>query len=682
MVVHTAKDWTAQISPEAWLKLSSTMGNFVNSLSDRDNLVVSVTPHVDEDGKKHVASAYYIPRNSSVYFDAAQFFTEKDAQDIPYLDMFYDEDKADYYGIAGAAAHEASHAAHTVLEYPQDASRDVIHWMTILEESRCEAQHLRRRPHDAGLLLGAVRHIVMPGLFDKSYNMSQMTVARAAELCGLILARVSTGVISGDIAAPLRKKVEEVLGQDVLIQLEAIWVEAQSVADADIASLQACAEAWIKALKDNGKNEQPDSGDESESGEQGESSSGEGSSGGQSSSGSSNESDTDKDGSGSSKGESSEDKDGSSENGESAEGDAKEGTTSYRLPCGSYTPGDNPEKSEEQSKGAENAQQQHDDKVVQSIFDSMEEEAKKKINEGDNGAGNISSDPDSERKKAEQERGEAQKVAQEVFTRSTATSTSPGWAYAVPSVSEQAPTAQDVSQARALANALKKAQYRDVSRTRVASLTPPGRLNIQQAAARSAQVATRQAITTTPWSQVRRREMERPPLRVGLSIDVSGSLNQWQRPISVMGWSIAQAVKAMDGTFASSVWNGKAYPLIAPNRFPSRIPVATTCGGSSGCAESITALEGALHLVDSDGVKVLVVLTDGEIHPTGIQKRIDRLAAANVQVLWVLLGGSRNSRTHFVPNNVTSVNVTDGSQFGRVIGEGLVEALKKHQMLL
>ncbi|MFB6557056.1 hypothetical protein ACFCWX_45305, partial [Streptomyces sp. NPDC056405] len=86
------------------------------------------------------------------------------------------------------------------------------------------------------------------------------------------------------------------------------------------------------------------------------------------------------------------------------------------------------------------------------------------------------------------------------------------------------PEAGEKAAAGRLARALRAAAYRERTTTVTASAAPPGRLNMRQALARDAQRAAGATPTATPWTRTVHRPTPTPPLRVGIAVDVSGTM--------------------------------------------------------------------------------------------------------------------------------------------------------------
>lgn len=209
-------------------------------------------------------------------------------------------------------------------------------------------------------------------------------------------------------------------------------------------------------------------------------------------------------------------------------------------------------------------------------------------------------------------------------------------------VTSQRPGERELRWARTLAAELDRAGYRDVARSRVRRPVPPGRLDRREAARRDAQRDLGLRVTARPWSAVRRRIVDRPPLTVGIAVDVSGSMDAWARPASVLAWALARAVRGRSGTVAAVAFAGHAQVLIPADTAPENVPVASCGGGSTGLPAALEALDGELGLSDACGARALVVVTDGDLPNADRAAALaGSLAARGVTVLWAI-GGERS----------------------------------------
>ncbi|MEE4599234.1 hypothetical protein V2J94_46835 [Streptomyces sp. DSM 41524] len=202
------------------------------------------------------------------------------------------------------------------------------------------------------------------------------------------------------------------------------------------------------------------------------------------------------------------------------------------------------------------------------------------------------------------------------------------------------PTASEKAAAGQLAKALRAAAYRERTTTITASAAPPGRLNMRQALAREAQRAAGATPTAAPWTRTLRRPNPTPPLRVGIAVDVSGSMNAAADPIASAAWILAKATALTDpdSRTATVAYDRALTAITAPGRAPAKVTRFEARGLGHRLAEAIDALCAGLALTQPGTGRLLVIASDGYYHPDEAARaaqRITTLKDAGCAVLWL-----------------------------------------------
>lgn len=252
-----------------------------------------------------------------------------------------------------------------------------------------------------------------------------------------------------------------------------------------------------------------------------------------------------------------------------------------------------------------------------------------------------------------------------------------GSAAAAIDVAHHEPTVELRDETRRLTAALRNASSRDVTRTQVRSVAPPGRLNTAELARREGQIAAGLRVTAQPWTQTVRHETDVPPLRVGISCDVSGTMQAAQQSAAELAWALASAGVGIGAKVAAVAWNTDVAATVAPNTRPAFVPVAHCGGGSTGCADSLRALDGALGLSDGSAVSVVVVITDSLLGDTfaDINTKLRGMLAAGVHVLWVTDTPNCDVAAH---PRLDVVQVQFGAQgVAAMVGDAIVKLLAR-----
>jgi hypothetical protein len=201
------------------------------------------------------------------------------------------------------------------------------------------------------------------------------------------------------------------------------------------------------------------------------------------------------------------------------------------------------------------------------------------------------------------------------------------------------PTPAEQTAAARLSRALRAAAYRERTEERTTSPTPPGRLNMRQALARDAQRAAGSIPTAEPFTHTRRRSSPTPPLRVGIAVDVSGSMEDACKPVASAAWIVARAAALTDpdSRTATIAYDNDLTALTRPtHRAPDRVTQFKADGGSHNLGDAIDALDHSLELDRPGTGRLLVIVTDAQYwgdETAEAVTRINRLTAAGCAVL-------------------------------------------------
>ncbi|MEV0604266.1 hypothetical protein AB0I82_33905 [Streptomyces sp. NPDC050315] len=281
--------------------------------------------------------------------------------------------------------------------------------------------------------------------------------------------------------------------------------------------------------------------------------------------------------------------------------------------------------------------------------------------------------------KAAQER-QAAKVAEKVFTPGARPFTPDakrgrGRRVTSPVTGTRPPTPAEKAAAGQLARALRTAAYRERVATVTASAAPPGRLNMRGALARDAQRAAGATPTALPWIHTQRRQLPTPPLRVGIAVDVSGSMRAAAAPIASAAWIVAKAVALTDpdSRSATIAYRRSLTAITAPGRAPTRVTEFDADGGGHSLAETLDALIAALALTTPGAGRLLVIASDGHYRPeeaAPAAQRIAALRATGCAVLWLAFDPDPRP----LPGT-TVLELADPAQAAAAIGKAATVAL-------
>jgi len=601
-----------------WGELAKRSEAFVDYLTDRGDVAVIILPDHRPQDKRDIAplpAGCFYPSLARMNIDASQIF-DTSLVDLHTIDPNVVFTQKYYPKLVGVLVHESAHARHSTYEIPSHVSQSVAKWIAVLEEIRCENKILQDFPQYSNHIATIVKTIAAKDTFEQATSGSKVALQNryaAAQTAILVLGRITSGVFEDTtVIAAISSALDSDLGGD-LLELERLWEEVFDIDDDDVESLVEVATKISELIdpKNEAEQEQPEN--------------------------------------------------------------DKNGTGATSMPCGAYIPNKNgePEPATETSP----PKPERASIELEELLEELEKIAEQEVKDGF--ASRIYEIPKSESQKNEERRIKIKAKADAIKPMPeppTSSSYGYGW-QPVRSIKAQ-PNAVDISRARAITKAIESAHFRDVTRTITPSELPPGRFVIREAMNRQAQVSNRQAITAKPWKQTRRRSVENPPIKLIVLSDISGSMGAYQREVASFTWAMANGVKKIRGAVGALAWNGSGAPfhMIKPNsNISSTIDYYAAGGGSDGLPDAIRAADGLMNLGFGEGVRVMVVITDGDLpNRQAIQAEINLLTNRGVMVLWIV-----TTSYGFKPASTTVAVLDKPENFGRVVGPKIIEALAK-----
>lgn len=245
MTAHVAAPAAAPtaVFPAApgWLTLSAAFGDEVPAIADRDDLVVTVAP-----GAGHGAPACFFPDLATIEVDGAHLGKGVDPATVAPHRV---GDRRRYRTAWGLLTHECGHAKHSVWRAPEGAPPGAVAAADLLEETRMEAAQVRRRPGDRYWLRASATNLILADTrANDPVSAPQATPQDAARSAALLLARVDAGILNRREVARVDRAVRDVLGDDILATLRAIWRAAHVTADDNGARMIELGRRWCEAL--------------------------------------------------------------------------------------------------------------------------------------------------------------------------------------------------------------------------------------------------------------------------------------------------------------------------------------------------------------------------------------------------------------------------------------------------
>ncbi|MEV0269833.1 hypothetical protein AB0H43_13730 [Hamadaea sp. NPDC050747] len=226
-----------------------------------------------------------------------------------------------------------------------------------------------------------------------------------------------------------------------------------------------------------------------------------------------------------------------------------------------------------------------------------------------------------------------------------------------------------------LTRALRDAALREPTVTVGTAPIPPGRLRVRAAMSNQIQARMGQTPTSEPWRRKTRQPNPRPPLRIGIAVDVSGSMARFLDPAAVTTWLLANATSRLPGSATATVIFGdQTRAITRPGQSLAGVPILPQDGATEGLLTAIDALDHQLGLsAAGHSARMLVIVSDGGLglHELALcQGRLDRLAREGCGLLWI---GPQNSRPLHGGRIVLADNTTS---IADLITSAAVDALR------
>ncbi|MEZ5157554.1 MAG: VWA domain-containing protein [Candidatus Nanopelagicales bacterium] len=520
--------------------------------------------------------------------------------------------------LAGLVLDGASRAAHSRWRgrVGADVPAGVLEVAWALDAARAHRRLIIRSPRSRLFLRSAA-------------PVTMSVVGSPRVLLERVLPQVDAGVLPRWVGERTRPVVEEEFGADVVAECTQIWRQVLALRDSDEEQLLALSEQWCRLLPDA----DPDSGSGAGSGER------------EGAAQSVDSGDTGR-----------EDHPAcTAGDGDSGEGGADPRDQQANPREGTGTAGDGDQLDPGTGVGSGWTD------LLRDLAAETSGEAELELHQA------LGPQPTPEKRADNTQRDLAAAAARSVFD-----------AKALTRIRNRPPTDTDIAERAAIVRRLKRAQYEAPRQVTEHVAYPAGKARTSGLVQRAAQRANGQVVTATPWRRNRRKVAEKPPLHVGVVVDVSGSMDRWLPAAGTVIWSLAAAAAELGGTAAATGFGGTVTALLGPRTGPNRVPVVPGGSSSTGCAEAMSAVTAGAELTTPFGARVLVVLTDGELpshEASAIDDRVRYLRRHDVQVVWALTGD--RERASVIPEDTTVIDHVTPDAFAGLVAGAIATALER-----
>lgn len=289
------------------------------------------------------------------------------------------------------------------------------------------------------------------------------------------------------------------------------------------------------------------------------------------------------------------------------------------------------------------------------------------------------------RSKAARQQRDHEQVAHDVFSKSTAEINSTGSGSLLKET--RSPTPAERAAAVKIAQLLEKAKYRERDETEIQSILPPGRLRTRAVVQQAAYKAQGSMMNAEPWRRTVRKHTDDPTLKVGVMVDISGSMSAAMEPMAATAWAMSEAARRVQGRCAMVYYGSGVFPTLKPGQHLDQVNVYTAPDATEKFDKAFKSLDGSLGLLQSTGARLLVVVSDGvytETEVVNAKHWVRECERNGVAVLWLSYENEgynphRGYLEKITEGTATVVlnNLKDPAAAALQIGQSAAKALEK-----
>jgi len=245
------------------------------------------------------------------------------------------------------------------------------------------------------------------------------------------------------------------------------------------------------------------------------------------------------------------------------------------------------------------------------------------------------------------------------------------------------PTGAERASAVQIAKSLEKAKYRERSVHIRKTQIPQGKFIARNAIQNKAVESMGMRGELPTWKSKTRKHTDDPTLKLGVMVDISGSMGSAMESMGQTAWIMSEAGRRIQAETAMIYYGSGIFPTLKRGQRLNEVSIYSAPDGTEKFAEAFEALDGELGLTFSDGVRMLVIVSDGNYTPkqTESAKQILRECKQNgVAVLWITPKGCYSvGARHILQSSAWGVHLDDLDtvQIATLVGKSASEALAK-----
>ena len=233
-----------------------------------------------------------------------------------------------------------------------------------------------------------------------------------------------------------------------------------------------------------------------------------------------------------------------------------------------------------------------------------------------------------------------------------------------------------------VAQMLEKAKYRERSITKVDSVVPAGKLRTKALVQKLAMESRGVRSELPTWRHKTRKHNDEPPLTIGVMVDISSSMSSAMKPMASIAWILSEAGKRVQAKSAMVYFGSGVFPTLKVGQRLDEVNVYSAPDGTEEFELGYKALDGELNLVAGQGVRLLVVVSDGHYRSdqdSAVKKAVSECERNGVAVLWVVPKECYSGGADVLLNgtHATLASITDTASIADAIGKSAVIALER-----
>jgi hypothetical protein len=185
------------------------------------------------------------------------------------------------------------------------------------------------------------------------------------------------------------------------------------------------------------------------------------------------------------------------------------------------------------------------------------------------------------------------------------------------------------------------------------------------------------------WKSKSRKHTDDPTLSLGVMVDISGSMGMAMEAMGQTAWIMSEAGRRIQAETAMIYFGEGIFPTLKRGQRLSEVTIYSAPDGTEKFAEAFGALDGELGLTFGRGVRILVIVSDGNFTPKQTEQAVQLLRECKqtgVAVLWITPKGCHSyGARDIISKSAWGVHLDDleTDQIATLVGKSASEALAR-----